>query len=162
MLYFRETYLSKIHMVLDIILSSNGVTAWIFQAQYKASLTSMLFEGRASRSEFWYAQLFIILTSFFLEFIEGLLGISPFSEVSILASIFQLGILIPSIAIIVRRLHDINKSGYGISLYLPLLVLFLSFTGFAQREMTMKTTWNEPLDLDKDSENSSIEPEISK
>ncbi len=120
------------------------------------------FEGRASRSEFWYAQLFIILTSFFLEFIEGLLGISPFSEVSILASIFQLGVLIPSIAIIVRRLHDINKSGWWYFLVLTIIgvipVLYWFCTKGNDHENDYGTN---PLDLDKDSENSSIEPEIS-
>ena len=121
------------------------------------------FEGRASRSEFWYAQLFIILTSFFLEFIEGLLGISPFSEVSILASIFQLGILIPSIAIIVRRLHDINKSGWWYFLVLTIIgvipVLYWFCTKGNDHENDYGTN---PLDLDKDSENASIEPETSK
>ena len=91
------------------------------------------FQGRASRSEFWYAQLFIILTGFFLGFIEGLLGISPFSEVSILASIFQLGVFMSSIAIIARRFHDINKSGWWYFLILTIVGVIPVFYWFLQK-----------------------------
>ena len=120
------------------------------------------FQGRASRSEFWYAQLFIILTNFFLEFIEGLLGISPFSEVSILASIFQLGVFIPSIAIIARRLHDINKSGWWYFLVLTIIGVIPVVYWFCTKGNDHENDYGtNPLDLDKDSENSSIEPEIS-
>lgn len=67
------------------------------------------FDTRSSRKEFWYWQLFRILMFLSITFIEslglnGLLFISNF--------IF----IIPEIAVSIRRLHDINKSGWWILL----------------------------------------------
>ena len=67
------------------------------------------FETRSSRKEFWYWQLFRILMFLSITFVEslglnGLLFISNF--------IF----IIPEIAVSIRRLHDINKSGWWILL----------------------------------------------
>jgi len=67
------------------------------------------FETRSSRKEFWYWQLFRILMFLSITYIEsfglsGLLFISNF--------IF----IIPEIAVSIRRLHDINKSGWWILL----------------------------------------------
>jgi uncharacterized membrane protein YhaH (DUF805 family) len=70
------------------------------------------FKGRSSRSEYWCAYLFILLVAAGLGFVEGMLGFSAPTDVSILASIWQLVILVPSIAIVARRLHDTNKSGW--------------------------------------------------
>tara|TARA_E500000331_G_C17064141_1_gene629583 strand:+ start:215 stop:652 length:438 start_codon:yes stop_codon:yes gene_type:complete len=116
------------------------------------------FQGRASRSEFWYAQLFIILTGFFLGFIEGLLGISPFSEVSVLASIFQLGVFLPSIAIIARRLHDINKSGWWYFLVLTIVGVIPVLYWFCKKGNEYENDYGaNPLDFDMISEQLSSE-----
>jgi uncharacterized membrane protein YhaH (DUF805 family) len=70
------------------------------------------FTGRSSRSEYWYALLFLCMLMFVLGFIEGLLNLFPNTEESVLATIVQVVVLVPSIAIIVRRFHDINRSGW--------------------------------------------------
>ena len=74
------------------------------------------FSGRASRSEFWYFQLFIIIiifaSSILLNTIVGTLGIYIFF-------IFYIAILIPTYAVACRRLHDINRSGWWL---VPILI----------------------------------------
>ena len=77
------------------------------------------FEGRANRAEYWWWALFNLLI--------GILGVVP-----ILGWIITIGLLIPSIAVAVRRLHDIGKSGFYYFLcFIPivgaiiLLILFL-------------------------------------
>lgn len=77
------------------------------------------FEGRANRAEYWWWALFNLLI--------GILGFVP-----ILGWIITIGLLIPSIAVAVRRLHDIGKSGFYYFLcFIPivgaiiLLILFL-------------------------------------
>lgn len=65
------------------------------------------FEGRASRSEFWWFALFTFLAS-------AVLGIV--SEP--LSGLFSLAVLLPSLAVGARRLHDINKSGWLLLLWL--------------------------------------------
>lgn len=59
------------------------------------------FSGRASRSEYWWFILFIILAG---------LAISLISQE--LSGLFTLGTLLPSIAAAARRLHDTNRSGW--------------------------------------------------
>jgi uncharacterized membrane protein YhaH (DUF805 family) len=71
-----------------------------------------IFSGRARRAEYWYFFLFNLIIAFGLGFIEGILGIAPETDGSVLANIYQLVILIPSVAVGVRRMHDVNKSGW--------------------------------------------------
>ena len=64
------------------------------------------FSGRARRSEYWYFFLFNFIAAFVLGFIGGFAGITW------LASIYQVAVLIPSLAVGVRRMHDAGKSGW--------------------------------------------------
>lgn len=90
------------------------------------------FSGRASRSEYWYFVLFnlIITIPLFIvgAIIGALLGSGESSMVTalavgyILVCIYSLAIIIPSIAVAVRRLHDTGKSGW---LYLLVLIPYL-------------------------------------
>jgi len=65
------------------------------------------FGGRARRKEYWMFYLFNIIITFALGFIEGFLG-SP----GVVGMLYSLAILIPCIAVSVRRLHDTNRSGW--------------------------------------------------
>lgn len=67
------------------------------------------FNGRARRKEFWMFILINFLISTGLQIILGM--ISP-ELMLIVVGLYSLGVLIPSIAVGVRRLHDINKSGW--------------------------------------------------
>lgn len=79
------------------------------------------FEGRARRSEFWYFTLFNIILSFVLGIIEGFIGLSETRylgdtgfaySTSVLSNLFSLALLVPTLAVGARRLHDIGKSGW--------------------------------------------------
>jgi uncharacterized membrane protein YhaH (DUF805 family) len=82
------------------------------------------FKGRATRSEYWYFLLFsiiiaLILTALDSMIINPLLGIQPVVETArtgILGMLFSIGTLIPSVALAIRRLHDIGKNGWWILL----------------------------------------------
>ena len=84
------------------------------------------FNGRARRKEYWMFFLFNIIIAMILGFIEGVADINPTSDDSILASIYQLAILIPSIAVGVRRMHDVGKSGWF--LLIPIYNFILAVT----------------------------------
>lgn len=72
------------------------------------------FETRSSRKEFWYWQLFRILMFLTITYLESL-GLSGLLFIS------NFIFLIPEIAVSIRRLHDINKSGWWILLSLTII-----------------------------------------
>jgi uncharacterized membrane protein YhaH (DUF805 family) len=66
------------------------------------------FEGRARRSEFWYYTLCNYIVIILLALIASAMEGYGF----ILVGIYILGIIVPSLAMVVRRLHDVGKSGW--------------------------------------------------
>lgn len=62
------------------------------------------FRGRSTRAEYWWAMLFVFLLGLVVSFFES----------SILSTLFSLGLLLPNLAILVRRFHDIGKSGWWV------------------------------------------------
>jgi uncharacterized membrane protein YhaH (DUF805 family) len=86
------------------------------------------FSGRARRKEFWMFVLINFAISIVLGIVEGLLGDAGF-----LSSIYGLAVMVPSIAVSARRLHDINKSGWLQLLGLiPLVGLIILIVFFAK------------------------------
>lgn len=75
------------------------------------------FSGRASKSEFWYFVLANFIISFVLSLIDKAIGIQ------ILSGLYSLAVLVPGLAVSVRRLHDIGKSGWA------LLIALIPFVG---------------------------------
>ncbi len=73
-----------------------------------------VFNGRARRKEYWMFVLFNFIAGFLLAIIEGILGGITNTDQSVLTIIYQLAILIPSIAVSIRRMHDTNHSGWWI------------------------------------------------
>lgn len=81
-----------------------------------------VFSGRASRKEYWMFYLISIIIALVLGLIEGIVAFNPERDVSVLASIFSFAILLPSIAVSVRRLHDIGRSGWWLLIaFVPLI-----------------------------------------
>ncbi|GAA4890624.1 DUF805 domain-containing protein [Actinomycetospora straminea] len=78
------------------------------------------FNGRARRTEFWMFVLFNILAAIVLSIIDVLIGTASFSSTGtgfamsggLLTTIYQLAVLIPSLAVGARRLHDTGRSGW--------------------------------------------------
>lgn len=73
------------------------------------------FSGRARRREYWMFTLWVVIISMGLGIIGGILDAvlgSGGAITSVLSSLFSLFLIVPSLAVTVRRLHDINKSGY--------------------------------------------------
>lgn len=86
------------------------------------------FSGRARRSKFWWWALFAMIVSVVAQIVDGAIGMP------ILYIITTLGLLIPNIAVAVRRMHDIGKSGWWILIVLiPLVGIILYIYWFVQR-----------------------------
>lgn len=73
-----------------------------------------VFSGRSSRREYWSFILISQIMYFLIVFIESLLGINPEDNESVFGNIYQLAVFIPTIAVGVRRMHDVGKRGWYI------------------------------------------------
>jgi uncharacterized membrane protein YhaH (DUF805 family) len=77
--------------------------SWYMQVLKKYAV----FAGRARRKEFWMFFLVYLIIVVVLMIIESILGLP-----GILSGIYSLALLIPSIAVTVRRLHDTGRTGW--------------------------------------------------
>ena len=74
-----------------------------------------VFSGRARRKEYWMFFLINLIISIVLIAIDSLIGtFRPQAGVGLLQGLYSLAVLIPSLAVTVRRLHDIGRSGWWI------------------------------------------------
>lgn len=126
--------------------SAQGAAAWPAQAQPAAGSGPSfgeavrlflqkyaVFSGRANRPEFWYAVLFMVLLSIAAAVLDALTvgleaSVQPFGIVTSLA------VLIPSISVGVRRLHDTDRSGWWYLLsFVPLVGWIILIVFWCQR-----------------------------
>ena len=70
------------------------------------------FQGRARRKAYWMFVLFNIIAIVVLGMIDGALGLGGQSGYGILSGIYSLAIILPGLAVAVRRLHDTGRSGW--------------------------------------------------
>ena len=78
------------------------------------------FSGRARRKEYWMFTLFSIIISAALGFVGGLSG------TMVIGNIYSLAVLIPTIAVGVRRMHDVGKSGWFLLIPIYSFILLVS------------------------------------
>ncbi len=86
-----------------------------FQDAVRTSLTQKYadFNGRARRSEFWYFFLFTVIVSIVASVIDRIIGTNDmFSNNGLVGTIASLALLVPSLAVGARRLHDTDRSGW--------------------------------------------------
>lgn len=71
------------------------------------------FNGRARRSEYWYFVLFNMIFAIMAMILDNLLGLNfdpiPYGWLYL---IYALALFLPGLSVAVRRLHDLNKSGW--------------------------------------------------
>jgi uncharacterized membrane protein YhaH (DUF805 family) len=74
-----------------------------------------VFNGRARRKEYWMFFLFNVIISIVLLIVDGIIGTSAVpGALGLLGGLYALALLIPGIAVAVRRLHDTGRSGWWI------------------------------------------------
>jgi uncharacterized membrane protein YhaH (DUF805 family) len=83
------------------------------------------FSGRAIRSEYWYWVLFGVLGGLATEILDAGIFSSQIPSASPLNGVFNLLTFLPSLALAVRRLHDIDRSGWWILITLTIVGVVL-------------------------------------
>lgn len=80
------------------------------------------FPGRATRPEYWWWVLFVVLLNIVTSIVDGAI-VAPGELVQPLSAIAALVLLLPGLCVGVRRLHDIDRSGWW------LLIVFVPLVG---------------------------------
>ena len=94
------------------------------------------FKTRSSRSEYWWATLFSVLVSLALELLNVAIASNPpalILTISILVLIFLIFMMIASLALAVRRLHDLDKSGWWYLLVFTIIGIIPLTTWFCSK-----------------------------
>jgi uncharacterized membrane protein YhaH (DUF805 family) len=96
-----------------------------------------VFSGRARRKEYWMFVLFNVIASIILSILDRIIGLD-FSSGSTssgwLSTIYGLAVLVPSLAVGVRRMHDTNRSGWWILINLVPFIGWIWFIVLAAQE----------------------------
>ncbi|MBO1906417.1 DUF805 domain-containing protein [Microvirga sp. 3-52] len=88
------------------------------------------FSGRATRSEYWYFFLFLVIVNI----VASILDSTIFGDMPVLYLITTLALLVPSIAAGVRRLHDTDRAGWWLLVGLiPVIGTIVLIVFFCQR-----------------------------
>ena len=106
------------------------------------------FEGRAQRSEFWYFYLFLLLLGICTIIIDtGVLGHSIEEEYTPIITLASVITLIPSFSVSARRLHDINRSGWWVLLYITIIGIILLIVWYATEGEKKKNRFGSPIKI---------------
>lgn len=90
---------------------------WYMQALKKYAV----FSGRARRKEYWFFVLWYLIISIGLAIIDAVAGLR-IGEVGLLQGLYGLAVLIPGLAVAVRRLHDTGRTGWWLLIILIPLI----------------------------------------
>lgn len=83
------------------------------------------FSGRACRSEYWYWTLATVVIAIILSIATGDSS-NPEAGSSLVSNLFQLATFLPGLAVFVRRMHDIGRSGWNyLWVFLPIIGLII-------------------------------------
>lgn len=95
------------------------------------------FSGRARRKEYWYFLLFhIIITTVLFAIDDNTGNLAADGEIGLLSGLYTLAVLIPGLAVSVRRLHDTDRSGWWVLIGLIPLVGAIVLLVFALQDGT--------------------------
>nr|WP_233579558.1 DUF805 domain-containing protein [Verrucosispora sp. FIM060022] len=94
------------------------------------------FRGRARRSEYWWFSLFLLLVGIVASVLDSALGVDFEGSGGPVSLLVNLAVLLPSLAVAVRRLHDIDRTGWWLLLALIPIVGWIVLLVFALQNGT--------------------------
>ena len=121
-----------------------------FQTSIKTCFNKFaVFSGRASRSEFWFFVLFGFLAGIIAAIIDVMILGYPFEENGPINLIFSVALIVPSLSVAARRLHDINKSGWWQLLWITIIGGILLIIWHATEGENKKNKFGPPIKFKK-------------
>ncbi|GAB02621.1 MULTISPECIES: DUF805 domain-containing protein [Acinetobacter] len=101
------------------------------------------FSGRARRKEYWYFYLFQILVGFILGVVFGIIGISD-SGMDAISGLVSLAFFLPGLAVGVRRLHDVDRSGWWVLIAFTIIGLIPLLIWMVSETKPERNQWGQP------------------
>jgi len=103
------------------------------------------FNGRARRKEYWMFALFNVIFTIAAVILEIVLGIAPHDQpFGLISTLYGLAVLIPGWAVVVRRLHDVGKSGWWILIaIIPIVGAIILFVWFCTDSQAGENKWGD-------------------
>lgn len=109
--FTKELYLSQNiscrRSFFNLYLSNSNLEVTKLDIYLSVLKKYAVFSGRASRREYWTFVILNFIIIFLLELVEGMIW-----DGRILSAFYSLFVMIPGLAVFVRRLHDTNRSGW--------------------------------------------------
>ena len=106
------------------------------------------FDGRASRSEYWWFQFFYALVAFFAVIIDSMFVDNSVSwgPLEIVSTII---LFLPATAVLARRLHDVNRSGWWMLISITIIGLIPLIIWSVAEGSNKKNRFGPPINLKK-------------
>jgi len=100
------------------------------------------FKTRSTRSQFWWFTLWSVIISFVTGILDLSLGMGDTGPIGILASLVM---FLPSIAVSIRRLHDIGRSGWWLlMMFIPLIGWIVLIVFYCTKTQEETNKWGMP------------------
>ncbi len=118
------------------------------QKSIKTCLTKFAtFDGRASRSEYWWFQFFYFLVVIVAVILDAVLVGGNLEAAGALEIVSQLILLLPSLAVTARRLHDVDRSGWWMLVGITIVGLIPLFIWWLAPGTNKKNKYGNPIKL---------------
>ena len=118
------------------------------QQSIKTCLTKFAtFDGRASRSEYWWFQLFYVIVVIIAVILDGVLVGGNLEAAGALEIVSQLILILPSLAVTARRLHDVDRSGWWMLVGITIIGLIPLFIWWVSVGTKSKNKYGPPIKL---------------
>lgn len=101
------------------------------------------FSGRARRKEYWFFYLFQTLIGVILGIILGATGFSE-DTIDIFSRLINLALFLPALAVSVRRLHDVGRSGWWLLIAFTIIGLIPLLIWFCRETEQTRNQWGAP------------------
>tara|TARA_B100000686_G_C15976582_1_gene565297 strand:+ start:78 stop:449 length:372 start_codon:yes stop_codon:yes gene_type:complete len=108
-----------------------------------------VFSGRASRSEFWWFELFLLIGAIVTVVIDTMMLGYTFEDYGPINVIFSVVTFLPAIAVGARRLHDINRTGWWQLIAFTIIGIILLIIWWATVGKNKKNDHGNPIKLRK-------------
>jgi len=105
------------------------------------------FDGRASRSEYWWFQFFYILVVIVAVILDSVLVGGNLESAGALEIVSQLILILPALAVTARRLHDVDRSGWWMLVGITIVGLIPLFIWWLAPGTNKKNKYGNPIKL---------------